>query len=40
MFAGLTVDFWNYTWMFWGLCIGIRASLRELSMGMTGEARA
>jgi hypothetical protein len=32
MFTGLTVDFWNYTWMFWGLCIGIRASLRELSI--------
>jgi hypothetical protein len=40
MFAGLTVDFWNYTWMFWGLCIGIRASLRELSIGMAGVARS
>lgn len=28
MFAGLTVHFWNYIWIFWGLCIGIRASLR------------
>jgi hypothetical protein len=32
MFAGLTVHFWNYMWIFWGLCIGIRASLREQSM--------
>ena len=33
MFSGLTVHFWNFMWMFWGLCIGIRASLRELSIG-------
>lgn len=33
MFAGLTVHFWNYMWMFWGLCLGVRASLRESSMG-------
>jgi hypothetical protein len=37
MFAGLTVHFWNYMLMFWGLCIGIRASLRELSIGMSGR---
>jgi hypothetical protein len=37
MFAGLTVHFWNYMWMFWGLCLGIRASLRELSIDMTGR---
>jgi hypothetical protein len=30
MFTGLTVHFWNYMWIFWGLCLGIRASLREL----------
>ena len=29
MFNGLTVHFWNYMLIFWGLCIGIRASLRE-----------
>jgi hypothetical protein len=29
MFIGLTVDYWNSMWMFWGLCIGIRASLWE-----------
>ena len=32
VFSGLTVHFWNFMWMFWGLCIGVRASLRELSM--------
>lgn len=32
MFTGLTVHFWNYMVMFWGLCLGIRASLRELSI--------
>jgi len=33
MFSGLTVHFWNYMWMFWGVCLGVRASLREMSMG-------
>jgi hypothetical protein len=31
-FLGLTVHFWNFMWIFWGLCIGIRTSLREFSM--------
>jgi hypothetical protein len=29
MFTGLTVHFWNFMLMFWGLCLGIRASFRE-----------
>lgn len=29
LFTGLTVHFWNYMWTFWGVCIGVRASLRE-----------
>jgi hypothetical protein len=33
MFVGLTVHYWNYMWIFWGVCIGIRASLREQSIG-------
>ena len=32
MFMGLTVHYWAYMWTFWGLCIGIRASLREQSI--------
>jgi len=32
MFSGLTVHFWNYLWIFWGLCIGIAASLREAAV--------
>ena len=32
MFFGLTVHFWDFMWMFWGLCIGVRASLREQSV--------
>jgi O-Antigen ligase len=32
MFTGLTVHYWNYMWIFWGVCIGLRASLREFSM--------
>jgi hypothetical protein len=31
LFIGLTVHFWNAMWLFWGLCIGIRASLSEHS---------
>jgi hypothetical protein len=30
-FIGLTVHFWDAIWMFWGLCIGIRASIEEFS---------
>jgi hypothetical protein len=29
MFVGITVHYWNYMWIFWGICVGIRASLRE-----------
>jgi hypothetical protein len=32
MFIGLTVHFWNYMWIFWSICLGIRASLREYFM--------
>jgi hypothetical protein len=32
MFTGLTVHFWNYMWIFWGICLGIRASLREWAL--------
>jgi hypothetical protein len=33
MFIGITVHFWNFVWIFWGLCIGIRASIYEWSLG-------
>jgi hypothetical protein len=33
MLAGLTVHYWNYMLMFWGLSLGIRASLQELLRG-------
>jgi hypothetical protein len=29
MFIGITVHYWNNVWIFWGICIGIRASLQE-----------
>jgi hypothetical protein len=32
MFTGITVHFWNYMWIFWGVCIGMRAALREQAM--------
>ncbi|KJC40972.1 hypothetical protein UB31_26685 [Bradyrhizobium sp. LTSP849] len=32
LLTGLTVHFWNYMWTFWGVCIGVRASLREWQM--------
>ena len=31
MFTGLTVHFWKSMFTFWGLCLGVRASLRELT---------
>ncbi len=39
MFIGLTVHYWNYMWIFWGVCIGIRASLREQSIGVAAVGR-
>jgi hypothetical protein len=38
MFVGMTVHYWNYMWIFWGICIGIRASLREYPMAVAGRA--
>ena len=32
MFVGLTVAFWNYMWIFWGVCIGARASVYEWNL--------
>ncbi|MDR3489983.1 MAG: O-antigen ligase family protein [Bradyrhizobium sp.] len=29
MLAGLTVHYWNSFWLFWGLCLGIRAGFLE-----------
>lgn len=29
MLVGLTVHFWNATWQFWAVCIGIRGSIKE-----------
>jgi hypothetical protein len=43
MLIGLTVHFWNTIWMFWGVCIGIRASLNEQyfdSIGLSGARSA
>lgn len=31
MLAGLTVHYWNSMWLFWGVCLGIRAGLQENS---------
>ena len=29
IFLGVTVHFWNYMWVFWGICLGIKSSLRQ-----------
>lgn len=34
IFSGITVHFWNYMWIFWGLCIGIRGALREKALNL------
>ena len=36
MFIGFTVHYWNYLWIFWGICIGVRASLNEYMMTTAG----
>ena len=38
MFIGVTVHIWNFLWIFWGLCLGIRASLRERSIGVASQS--
>lgn len=40
IFIGLMVHFWNFMWIFWGLCIGIRASLREWSFSEAAQRAA
>jgi hypothetical protein len=32
MFISITVTFWNAMWLFFALCIGVRASLKEQCM--------
>lgn len=32
VFSGFTVHFWNYMWIFWGVCIGIKCSLKERAL--------
>lgn len=39
LFTGLTVHFWNGSWMFWGLCLGIRGSLNEYFEAATQQPR-
>jgi hypothetical protein len=39
MLTGLTVHYWHYMWIFWGLCLGIRASLRESSLAASRRRR-
>ncbi|RFB81079.1 hypothetical protein [Methylovirgula sp. 4M-Z18] len=36
MFIGLTVHFWNYMWVYWALCLGIKTSLRQNLAGNKG----
>ena len=38
MFVGLTVHYWNSIWMFWGVVLGIRASLGELCLETRASA--
>ena len=38
--VGLTVHYWNGLWIFWGLCIGIRGSIREFSLRLSDQRHA
>jgi O-Antigen ligase len=40
VFLGLTVHFWDALWMFWGFCIGVRTSLKELQLALRQDRRA
>ena len=40
VFNGLTVHYWNGPWVFWALCVGIRASLKEYSLRSEQTRRA
>jgi hypothetical protein len=41
MFAvdGLTVHYWNFLWIFWGACMGIRTSLREEALNSAERSK-
>ena len=39
IFIGITVHFWNYIWIFLGLCVGVRASLREWLIKAAAQQR-
>ena len=38
-FIGLTVHFWDATWLFWNFCIGIRASIAEYEIRQLASVR-
>jgi len=38
MVVGLTAHFYNAMWIFWGICIGVRASLREYELASSVRA--
>jgi hypothetical protein len=37
--VGLTVHFWDAIWMFWALCLGVRASLEEYFVALNRRCR-
>jgi hypothetical protein len=39
MGIGLTVHFWNATWMLWAVCLGARASIKEAELVHYGAQR-
>ena len=39
MFVGVTVHYWNFMWIFWGICIGMRASMREFLLSEANSVR-
>jgi hypothetical protein len=38
--VGITVHFWDATWIFWSLCIGVRASIKQYYSGINDVRRA
>jgi hypothetical protein len=39
MGIGITVHYWNAIWMFWAVCLGIRASIKESQLYVTSPSK-
>jgi hypothetical protein len=38
MLVGLTVHYWDEIWIFWGICLGVRSSIKEWTIVLSKES--